>query len=680
MPDVVLNRTNGVDTAVSDRPNYATHTPQAESVISALTGLVYHDEGTIIKVVTDWINSGVWDELDGLWVFADGQYINWKDPGTYDATENGLIHQIKWNGVKSDESTGYFSLNYNPKQDGVKFTQNDASFGFYCLHGDRSGSARVMGGTDGTYHLTVSPQSSMVLRFNGNAGQVINQAHSYDVLGLWAFNMTSSTNIEWYVGGVKVADINTATSGVPDCDMYAMVLNNNGVANYFCKNIMGMMWFGGAMTAAQILSLQTGMDYLISHQRRLNTDSNIDIFEEYEGMKPYMNSAYRVGTDIYETWWVTTGKGDGTRPAMVRTVNDKGVVSDSYQVISSIAGADDEHIVGYLTIDNNGYIYVAKEYGPNHISPVHVARSDLPMDITGGFTVIDEFTGNYSYPFLLKTGGDIIMVARDNPWNLHTWKKGLEDSSFTDIGSINEHTGGRNYPYAIKNVDEDTVWITLQILGSNPPEIGFNKIFVLKTTDGETWSNVDGSFSKDITIAEISEAELDANFLLVSSVLDDSVFCSGGFIEDGTPKLLVEEGTAVTVGGVEGWRDTDTLAVYHYDGGWVRTQIRTGITILSRHDSYMHNGTYLTYNDDEYIIFSYKDNDNTILEKWTSTDFVTWALDETWLDGGGLKFAWPSNDVQNTSEVGKNMLFSARFDPLMPANIDTFCVENFKRF
>ena len=114
MPDVVLNRTNGVDTAVSDRPNYATHIPQAESVISALTGLVYHDEGTIIKVVTDWVNSGVWNLLDGLWVMADGEFINWKNPGTFDATENGLIHKIKWNGVKSDETTGYFNLNYNP--------------------------------------------------------------------------------------------------------------------------------------------------------------------------------------------------------------------------------------------------------------------------------------------------------------------------------------------------------------------------------------------------------------------------------------------------------------------------------------------------------------------------------------------------------------------------------------
>lgn len=652
---------------------------EVQTTINALTGLNTLDKNTINVVISEWILSGVWDELDGIWVLADGQFINWKNPGTYDASENGIIHKIKWNGIKTDESTGYINLNYNPQQNGVKFTQNSASFGAYVIDGKRSGSARLMGGTDGTYYLTVSPQNAMHLRFNGNVGQALNQVHSYSVFKLWAFNRTSPTNVEWYVQGVKVADLTLPTAGIPDCNMYAMVFNNNGVANYFSKNAVAMMWFGGVLTELQVLSLQTGIDYLISSQKRLDSGINMDLFTYEEGHVPYGNCAYRVGTNIYHVWWKTTGVGDTTRPVMIEKIDDNGNISISYQVGGSIAGASDEHLAPYLTIDNNGYIYVSKELGnPTHISPIQVFKSNNPLDITGGFTRINLFSGDFSYPYMLKTGDKIIMAARSSSLNVKIWTKGLTDSAFAEVSNLCNDPDGRNYPYPIKNIDEDIVWFTVQINTNVGGHANFRKIYVLQTTDGITWSNVNGSFSKNITVAALSKAELETNYLLTSVTSPNVVFCSGAFIDsNGMPRLLVEEATENVL---SGWRDTHTLATYHYNGGWVRRVARTGLSMESRHDKYMHNSTYLTYNDNEYIIFSYKNGDPTILEKWISTDFITWTFNKTWLNGNGLKIAWPDNDVQNTKTVGKNMLFVARFDPNLANNIDDFCVENIKRF
>ncbi len=682
MPDVELNRTIGSDSVVIDRNNYGTIITESQDIIDALGETIFHNIGTINKVVIDWKNNGVWDKLDGLWIFADGQYINWKTPGTYDATANGTIHKIKWNGIKSDETTGYLNLNYNPKLDGVNFTTNNASFGFYCLHGDRSGSSRIMGGNDGTEYLTVSPQSSMILRFNTILARLVVQAHTNDVLGLWTFNRTSANDVEWWIGDTKEDDFILLATDAPNCDMYAMAYNNNGVTAYYNKNVVGMVCFGGSFTKSNISALKTGMDYIISHQKRLNTDDNIDVFTDLEGHISYQNSAYRSGTDIYEVWWETTGKGDTTRAAMIRTISDIGIISDSYRVGGSVVGANDAHLVPYITIDNNGYIYVSKELGnPTHISPVQVFKSDSPLSISGGFTRINLFNGDFSYPQMLKTGDDIIMVARSSANRIKVWKKGLTDSAFSEVGDLCIDTDGRLYPYTIRNVNEDEIWITAQVNTIDPGNAkkNFTKIYVLRSTDGETWGNVDESFSKNISVAgQISQAELEANCLLIQVANPNVRFCSGGFIDtDGLPKLLIEEATQNVL---SGWRDTDTLATYHYDGGWVRRVARSGLSLVSRHDNYMHNATYITYNDSEYIIFSYQDGDNTILEKWVSTDFVNWVKDFDWLNGTGLKFAWPNNDVQNAHRVGDNLLFTARFDPNFADNIDGMCIENLKRF
>lgn len=658
---------------------YTTST-QVQAVADSIPNLSVSEKRVFDEVIQYWVGTGVWAILDGVWILGDGEYINWRDPTSNQSALTDTVHVIKWNGLKSNESSGYINLNYNPSSDGVHFTQNDASFGYYILHGYRSGSSWPVGGNDGSNYLTAVPSvSSLHLRYNGNSGQYVNYNHSKEVYGLWAFNRTSSTNCELYIQGTKIDDITVATSGVPDIDMYALAYNDNGSPAYYSKAALGMVFFGGKMTASQVNSLKVGYERIQEYQRRIPQGGDIDIIEAHEGHIPYLCSAYRWGNEVFEVWMKSTSRGDSTRPAMIRKIHDRGTISDSYQVGSSIAEAIDEHIVPHLTMDDEGYIYVSKEYGPAHISPIRVWKSNQPASVNSGFTQINHSLGDYSYPQMLRAGSDIIMFSRLNPYNVMVWNKGPVDDSLIVVDTLNRHSAGRNYPYAIKNVAEDTAWITLQIWDTD--SASFEKIFVLKTGDGQTWYNVDNSFSKDITTGFITEAELDANFLMDSAVgLDRTIFCSGAFIEDGYPKLLIESGEPATINTVPGWRITDSLITYHYDNGWQKTTVRSDLALYSRHDSYMHNASYLTYNTDEYIIFSTQNADSTVLEKWTSSDFSTWVKDSDWKDGTGLKFAWPSNDVQNTETVGKNILSTGRFNPSTTNNIDDFVIKNLKRF
>lgn len=99
--------------------------------------------------------AGLWDRIDVLYVFAAHNYsdalLNWKNPGTYNATltsfDSGDFTQ--WEGYDGD-GTGYISINWNPTADGVNFTINDASVGFYKRDTGTEGVTNYLFGDFGT--------------------------------------------------------------------------------------------------------------------------------------------------------------------------------------------------------------------------------------------------------------------------------------------------------------------------------------------------------------------------------------------------------------------------------------------------------------------------------------------------------------------------------------------------
>jgi hypothetical protein len=65
------------------------------------------------------------------------------------------------NGYKSG-GTGYLNLNYNPATEGVKFTQNSASFGYFVLEPGNIAQRRAMGAVDVPDNRIVSQRQNLL--------------------------------------------------------------------------------------------------------------------------------------------------------------------------------------------------------------------------------------------------------------------------------------------------------------------------------------------------------------------------------------------------------------------------------------------------------------------------------------------------------------------------------------
>lgn len=82
------------------------------------------------QLIKDLKSAGIWQKLDVFYVFAgDGsplfKELNWIDPSKHMASAYG---GLTWdlNGVKGDGVNGYINTNFNPSEDGVNYTMDDA--------------------------------------------------------------------------------------------------------------------------------------------------------------------------------------------------------------------------------------------------------------------------------------------------------------------------------------------------------------------------------------------------------------------------------------------------------------------------------------------------------------------------------------------------------------------------
>lgn len=142
------------------------------------------------QLIKDLKSEGVWQKLDGFYVFAgDGsngfKLINWINPEEHYADAYG---GLTWDldGVKGNGSNGYINTNFNPNIDHQNYTLNNAS---------RGGIISEVGtmnfdGIAGTYR---NDYNGSVTRLNGSANTTINYNNSG---GLFAIKRNNSSTLE----------------------------------------------------------------------------------------------------------------------------------------------------------------------------------------------------------------------------------------------------------------------------------------------------------------------------------------------------------------------------------------------------------------------------------------------------------------------------------------------------
>jgi hypothetical protein len=226
--------------------------------------------GTITAMVTlvdSMLSSGIWDKLDIFYMFGynstslkNFSRINWKSPGNFNITyptgncDYDITGFYKGDDGTNDDVYG-LDTNFISQTNGVNYTQDNASIGFY---GYNTGTVII-----NSFVLLVDNSSSLEVRlvFGPKTSQYtpfysINGG-SYPVAFLQSntlktMNRTSSSSSSYYNSGVFV-ETNADTS-VSLSNTSMLLLRNTGNTKF---NYSSLFWMGSSLDATENSNINT---------------------------------------------------------------------------------------------------------------------------------------------------------------------------------------------------------------------------------------------------------------------------------------------------------------------------------------------------------------------------------------------------------------------------------------
>ena len=253
---------------------YAAFCPEYRAVYDAYTtkpsdAVAAIDNTMVVGLVSD----GVWAKLGVVWVYAShtngaGEaLINWKLPGTFDATAYNAPTFTAYEGFLGNGTTQYIDCNWNPSVSGVNYTQNSASMIMYIRTDVNSG------GGHGSYLNTDGIDCLLYPRYSGNAYIRINDATagsivSADGRGMFINTRTAVDVKKLYKNKVAIIESTTASTGVLAHSPYCLAYNDDDVAKGFRADQVSLYAFGSGLTQTDVNNItdrfETRMDALSS--------------------------------------------------------------------------------------------------------------------------------------------------------------------------------------------------------------------------------------------------------------------------------------------------------------------------------------------------------------------------------------------------------------------------------
>ena len=224
--------------------------------------------------VETWVANGEWATKDIIYNYAahtndNGEaLINWKTPGTFDATAFNAPTFTADEGF-TGASTKYIDCNWNPAVNGVNYTLNSASFGVYIrtdptptatqneigAHETASGAALIFYAR----HSTLG----YIGMINDLTNDVVANA---DARGLYIESRTASNVKKGYKNKVAIQNVATVSIAVPSADLYVLARNTDGSPGEYTDRQLSMAFAGAGMTQTHVNNFtdpfETAMDAL----------------------------------------------------------------------------------------------------------------------------------------------------------------------------------------------------------------------------------------------------------------------------------------------------------------------------------------------------------------------------------------------------------------------------------
>lgn len=161
------------------------------------------------QLMVDLKSGGIWSKLDTFAVFAtdgnsDFALIDWKRLTQYTAVNSPTFTTNQ--GFQGNGTSSYIDTNFNPRTQGVNYTQDNACFGGWRFNNINSTSSRFMGAT---IIITIREDNQTVHRINA----AVNLSSSLDGsgIGLRVLNRTNSNDVQMIVDNALQTSTQTST-------------------------------------------------------------------------------------------------------------------------------------------------------------------------------------------------------------------------------------------------------------------------------------------------------------------------------------------------------------------------------------------------------------------------------------------------------------------------------------
>jgi len=224
---------------------YDAYTTKPSDAVAAI------DNTMVVGLVSD----GVWVKLDVVWVYAShtngaGEaLINWKLPGTYDATAYNAPTFTAYEGFLGNGTTQYIDCNWVPSVSAVNLSLNSASLIIYIRTNVGNDTYH---GVSGTNRLYLLPRSSANIAYHQILGAQ-GSAANLDGSGMYVVSRTAAAVDKTYRNkAVLINATNAVTYALPAYSPYSLALNNNGVATGFRADQVSLYAFGAGLTQTDV--------------------------------------------------------------------------------------------------------------------------------------------------------------------------------------------------------------------------------------------------------------------------------------------------------------------------------------------------------------------------------------------------------------------------------------------
>ena len=182
---------------------------EAQAIIAAMTTPPSFPRAVRInQLVSSLKSGGVWSKFDILYIFAaadeQAARINWKNPGTFDATAVNSPTFTVDEGFNGNGTTSEIDSGFNPSTAGGGFTQNSAHIGIWSLT-DLAASSHPDMGTDNAsaniYINSRAPANQAAFLVNTATNLLIPSTNS---AAHFVGSRTGATTVAGYINGSVV--------------------------------------------------------------------------------------------------------------------------------------------------------------------------------------------------------------------------------------------------------------------------------------------------------------------------------------------------------------------------------------------------------------------------------------------------------------------------------------------